>query len=156
MADGGPLLVAGYHQSSTLPIHRRHHDDTPLAAANNTTTMAASSSASPPMYVGTVFGGVGTALAYGAPPAPALSSMVPNPLLAQQQQQQQQRLGDDEPSQLALHLFKNLKDKRGVTRDGQPAKKRGPKPDSKPAMSRRQELNRQAQRYVKMFQRSLS
>ncbi|PYH43876.1 protein flbB [Aspergillus saccharolyticus JOP 1030-1] len=33
-----------------------------------------------------------------------------------------------------------------ITRDGQPAKRRGPKPDSKPAMTRRQELNRQAQR----------
>ncbi|KAL9106072.1 MAG: hypothetical protein Q9227_008858 [Pyrenula ochraceoflavens] len=33
-----------------------------------------------------------------------------------------------------------------VTRDGQPAKRRGPKPDSKPAQTRRQELNRQAQR----------
>lgn len=32
--------------------------------------------------------------------------------------------------------------------DGQPPKKRGPKPDSKPALTRRQELNRQAQRYV--------
>lgn len=31
--------------------------------------------------------------------------------------------------------------------DGQPAKRRGPKPDSKPALTRRQELNRQAQRY---------
>jgi hypothetical protein len=30
--------------------------------------------------------------------------------------------------------------------DGQPAKRRGPKPDSKPALTRRQELNRQAQR----------
>ncbi|OXV08847.1 hypothetical protein Egran_03387 [Elaphomyces granulatus] len=33
-----------------------------------------------------------------------------------------------------------------TTRDGQPAKRRGPKPDSKPASTRRQELNRQAQR----------
>ncbi|OJJ46164.1 hypothetical protein ASPZODRAFT_133166 [Penicilliopsis zonata CBS 506.65] len=33
-----------------------------------------------------------------------------------------------------------------TTRDGQPAKRRGPKPDMKPAMTRRQELNRQAQR----------
>jgi hypothetical protein len=33
------------------------------------------------------------------------------------------------------------------TRDGAPAKRRGPKPDSKPALTRRQELNRQAQRY---------
>ena len=32
--------------------------------------------------------------------------------------------------------------------DGQPPKRRGPKPDSKPALTRRQELNRQAQRYV--------
>jgi hypothetical protein len=31
--------------------------------------------------------------------------------------------------------------------DGQPSKRRGPKPDSKPALTRRQELNRQAQRY---------
>jgi hypothetical protein len=34
------------------------------------------------------------------------------------------------------------------TVDGQPPKRRGPKPDSKPALTRRQELNRQAQRYV--------
>ncbi|RLM01962.1 hypothetical protein CFD26_108809 [Aspergillus turcosus] len=33
-----------------------------------------------------------------------------------------------------------------ITRDGQPAKRRGPKPDSRPALTRRQELNRQAQR----------
>lgn len=32
------------------------------------------------------------------------------------------------------------------TRDGQAPKRRGPKPDSKPALTRRQELNRQAQR----------
>lgn len=31
--------------------------------------------------------------------------------------------------------------------DGQQPKRRGPKPDSKPALTRRQELNRQAQRY---------
>jgi len=30
--------------------------------------------------------------------------------------------------------------------DGQTPKRRGPKPDSKPALTRRQELNRQAQR----------
>ncbi|KAJ9648285.1 hypothetical protein H2201_000593 [Coniosporium apollinis] len=33
-----------------------------------------------------------------------------------------------------------------TTKDGQPPKRRGPKPDSKPALTRRQELNRQAQR----------
>ncbi|EKG11884.1 Basic-leucine zipper (bZIP) transcription factor [Macrophomina phaseolina MS6] len=42
-------------------------------------------------------------------------------------------------------FFKNYgADKK--TRDGQPPKRRGPKPDSKPALTRRQELNRQAQR----------
>ncbi|KXG52059.1 bZIP transcription factor, bZIP-1 [Penicillium griseofulvum] len=35
---------------------------------------------------------------------------------------------------------------RKTTRDGQQPKRRGPKPDSKPALTRRQELNRQAQR----------
>lgn len=33
-----------------------------------------------------------------------------------------------------------------VISDGQPQKRRGPKPDTKPALTRRQELNRQAQR----------
>ena len=33
-----------------------------------------------------------------------------------------------------------------VTKDGKAPKKRGPKPDTKPALTRRQELNRQAQR----------
>ncbi|RBR08878.1 hypothetical protein FVER53590_01443 [Fusarium verticillioides] len=42
-------------------------------------------------------------------------------------------------------FFKSLTDKR-TTRDGNPPKKRGPKPNSKPALTRRQELNRQAQR----------
>jgi hypothetical protein len=32
--------------------------------------------------------------------------------------------------------------------DGAAPKRRGPKPDSKPALTRRQELNRQAQRYA--------
>lgn len=44
-----------------------------------------------------------------------------------------------------LRSFANPMQKK-VTRDGQPAKRRGPKPDSKPAQTRRQELNRQAQR----------
>lgn len=47
---------------------------------------------------------------------------------------------------LNLGFLKNLTDKRTTTRDGQPPKRRGPKPDSKPALTRRQELNRQAQR----------
>lgn len=52
----------------------------------------------------------------------------------------------DSKSPLAnFAFFKNLTEKK-TTRDGQPAKRRGPKPDSKPALTRRQELNRQAQR----------
>jgi hypothetical protein len=39
----------------------------------------------------------------------------------------------------------NLVERR-LTRDGNQPKRRGPKPDSKPALTRRQELNRQAQR----------
>lgn len=67
---------------------------------------------------------------------------------------------------MSLDFLKNLtekkttKGKRGLRRglhsrldltsgivDGQPPKRRGPKPDAKPALTRRQELNRQAQRY---------
>ncbi|KAH7136577.1 hypothetical protein EDB81DRAFT_84739 [Dactylonectria macrodidyma] len=44
-----------------------------------------------------------------------------------------------------LSILQALADKR-TTREGNPPKKRGPKPNSKPAMTRRQELNRQAQR----------
>ncbi|KAF2707793.1 hypothetical protein K504DRAFT_458278 [Pleomassaria siparia CBS 279.74] len=43
-------------------------------------------------------------------------------------------------------FFKSLAGEKKTTRDGLPAKRRGPKPDSKPALTRRQELNRQAQR----------
>ncbi|KAL5338870.1 hypothetical protein BJX70DRAFT_388295 [Aspergillus crustosus] len=44
-------------------------------------------------------------------------------------------------------FFSSRIKKHRLTRiDGQPAKRRGPKPDSKPALTRRQELNRQAQR----------
>ncbi|KAK5127204.1 hypothetical protein LTR85_008566 [Meristemomyces frigidus] len=45
-----------------------------------------------------------------------------------------------------LGFLKNLNPDRKATKDGQPPKRRGPKPDSKPALTRRQELNRQAQR----------
>ncbi|KAF3001248.1 hypothetical protein E8E13_003258 [Curvularia kusanoi] len=55
-------------------------------------------------------------------------------------------IGSESKSPLAqFGFFKNLTEKK-TTRDGQPPKRRGPKPDSKPAMTRRQELNRQAQR----------
>ena len=49
-------------------------------------------------------------------------------------------------SSMNLNFLKALNDKK-ATRDGNPPKRRGPKPDSKPALTRRQELNRQAQRY---------
>ncbi|CAI6099951.1 unnamed protein product [Clonostachys chloroleuca] len=50
-------------------------------------------------------------------------------------------------SSLSLDVFKTLIDRRNVrsTDEAQP-KRRGPKPDRKPALTRRQELNRQAQR----------
>ncbi|RYP17247.1 hypothetical protein DL765_004632 [Monosporascus sp. GIB2] len=48
-------------------------------------------------------------------------------------------------SSLNLSFLKSLNEKKS-TRDGNPPKRRGPKPDSKPALTRRQELNRQAQR----------
>ncbi|KAM0379762.1 hypothetical protein ACHAPK_000339 [Fusarium culmorum] len=52
---------------------------------------------------------------------------------------------DDTAAALDPEIYKSLADKR-TTRDGNPPKKRGPKPNSKPALTRRQELNRQAQR----------
>ncbi|KAB5581064.1 BZIP-type transcription factor, partial [Coniochaeta sp. 2T2.1] len=48
-------------------------------------------------------------------------------------------------SSLSLGFLKGLTEKK-TTREGNPPKRRGPKPDSKPALTRRQELNRQAQR----------
>ncbi|KAH8177556.1 hypothetical protein LIA77_02638 [Sarocladium implicatum] len=59
-------------------------------------------------------------------------------------------------------IIQNISDKRSG-RDGNPPKRRGPKPDSKPALTRRQELNRQAQRthrerkeqYVKSLEEEL-
>ncbi|PNY24054.1 AP-1-like transcription factor [Tolypocladium capitatum] len=76
--------------------------------------------------------------------------------------------GQDQSAQspLNLNFFKSLADKRATrgksdrkpsaaqvpswpltpTPEGNPPKRRGPKPDSKPALTRRQELNRQAQR----------
>jgi hypothetical protein len=54
-----------------------------------------------------------------------------------------------ESSKLNIGFLKMLGGSSGpkkTTRDGQPAKRRGPKPDAKPALTRRQELNRQAQR----------
>lgn len=50
------------------------------------------------------------------------------------------------PLSMSLGFLKNLTEKKNTRVDGQPLKRRGPKPDSKPALTRRQELNRQAQR----------
>ncbi|KAL2375603.1 hypothetical protein RJ035_008381 [Blastomyces gilchristii] len=47
---------------------------------------------------------------------------------------------------MSMSFLKNLTGQKKTTREGQPPKRRGPKPDSKPAQTRRQELNRQAQR----------
>ncbi|KAK4988062.1 hypothetical protein LTR50_004178 [Elasticomyces elasticus] len=56
---------------------------------------------------------------------------------------------NDSQPKSPLHGFgflKNLSSDKKSTKDGQTPKRRGPKPDSKPALTRRQELNRQAQR----------
>ncbi|KAF5019887.1 hypothetical protein F66182_8091 [Fusarium sp. NRRL 66182] len=56
---------------------------------------------------------------------------------------------DDNPGASVIDpdFYKSLTDKRSTrVPDGNPPKKRGPKPNSKPALTRRQELNRQAQR----------
>ncbi|KAI6712829.1 hypothetical protein JHW43_004646 [Diplocarpon mali] len=50
------------------------------------------------------------------------------------------------PLSISLGFLKNLTEKKSARADGQQPKRRGPKPDSKPALTRRQELNRQAQR----------
>ncbi|GIJ98246.1 hypothetical protein Aspvir_000361 [Aspergillus viridinutans] len=50
------------------------------------------------------------------------------------------------PTSMSTNFFQFFGGQKKVTRDGQPAKRRGPKPDSRPALTRRQELNRQAQR----------
>jgi hypothetical protein len=53
---------------------------------------------------------------------------------------------DKSPLSMSLGFLKTLTEKKTTRVDGQPPKRRGPKPDSKPALTRRQELNRQAQR----------
>lgn len=90
--------------------------------------MAASSMS--PLDLKSEFGGVGTAVAYGGPSSSTASAML-----------------DDKTSLLSGLGFSKSSAEKKLTRDGQPAKRRGPKPDSKPALTRRQELNRQAQRY---------
>jgi hypothetical protein len=52
---------------------------------------------------------------------------------------------DKGPSSVNIGFLKTLTERR-KNRDGNTPKRRGPKPDSKPALTRRQELNRQAQR----------
>ncbi|KAL9055848.1 MAG: hypothetical protein Q9162_003274 [Coniocarpon cinnabarinum] len=56
---------------------------------------------------------------------------------------------ESNPSKSPLTKFNisfGLNNDKKLKADGQPPKRRGPKPDSKPALTRRQELNRQAQR----------
>ncbi|RMZ90318.1 hypothetical protein DV736_g2442, partial [Chaetothyriales sp. CBS 134916] len=67
-----------------------------------------------------------------------------------EQEFQQPYHNDDVPDvrqQLNMGFLKRFPSMhKKTTRDGQVPKRRGPKPDSKPAQTRRQELNRQAQR----------
>lgn len=89
--------------------------------------MAASSLS--PLDIKSGFGGVGTAIAYGGPPSSTTTAAL-----------------NEKTGLLSGLGFTKSSAEKKLTRDGQPAKRRGPKPDSKPAMTRRQELNRQAQR----------
>ncbi|KAL1841375.1 hypothetical protein VTJ49DRAFT_7105 [Mycothermus thermophilus] len=79
---------------------------------------------------------------------PAMASLSPNPPAQPAQPGFSTGLSAHSKSPLAtlnLDFLRAVTEKR-TTRDGQPQKRRGPKPDSKPALTRRQELNRQAQR----------
>ncbi|PNS17103.1 AP-1-like transcription factor [Sphaceloma murrayae] len=58
--------------------------------------------------------------------------------------QMQSENGSRSPLNVARSFLSNNTTKQ--TKDGREQKRRGPKPDSKPALTRRQELNRQAQR----------
>lgn len=113
------------HSQSPERCGRRKESAASLYDHAAAATMA-SSSMSPP-FIPSDFGGVGTGIAYGAP-MPHGDNDKNGPL-----------------SSLNLGFLKSLTEKK-TTRDGQAPKRRGPKPDSKPALTRRQELNRQAQR----------
>ncbi|QIW97067.1 hypothetical protein AMS68_002585 [Peltaster fructicola] len=52
----------------------------------------------------------------------------------------------DESPLAQMGFLKDFNAEKKQTKDGAQPKRRGPKPDSKPALTRRQELNRQAQR----------
>ncbi|KAJ4402993.1 hypothetical protein N0V82_010719 [Gnomoniopsis sp. IMI 355080] len=140
MADGSVRMVAAYpsppnHSSPQYPYHSQPSEPRrkevlsalPLRYDNTRANMAASSVS--PLDIKAGFGGVGTAIAYGGKQSSTLSE------------------GLNEKNSLLSGLgFTKSSAEKKLTRDGQPAKRRGPKPDSKPAMTRRQELNRQAQR----------
>ncbi|KAG8159213.1 hypothetical protein KVR01_010874 [Diaporthe batatas] len=144
MADPGPRLVAASYPSP--PNHYRHrhyspsnshssHDSASTRRKPSNASLSdptyhnmATTSMSPPS-IKSEFGGVGTGIAYGAPPHPTPQQPA------------------DKNGALGFGFLKSLtSSEKKLTRDGQPAKRRGPKPDSKPALTRRQELNRQAQR----------
>ncbi|KAI2619387.1 hypothetical protein GGS26DRAFT_595458 [Hypomontagnella submonticulosa] len=98
----------------------------------------------------------GPAASYPSPPThyspsdhkPSLSSLYEYVSMSTSSSPQNANSGQSDKgplSSLNLNFLKSLNDKR-TTREGNPPKRRGPKPDSKPALTRRQELNRQAQR----------
>ncbi|KAI0966323.1 hypothetical protein F4678DRAFT_298939 [Xylaria arbuscula] len=102
----------------------------------------------------TMTANVGPAASYPSPPQyspPSDKPMIdgnyePNSMSSSSSPHATHGANDKSPlSSLNLNFLKTLSEKR-TTRDGNPPKRRGPKPDSKPALTRRQELNRQAQR----------
>ncbi|KAJ0114247.1 hypothetical protein J7T55_010634 [Diaporthe amygdali] len=144
MADPGPRLVAAAYPSPPNQHRHRHYSpsqshssqDSPSSRRKPSNASLsdqpyynmATTSLSPP-NIKNEFGGVGTGIAYGGP---AHSNPQPP---------------SEKNGTLGFGFLKSLtSSEKKLTRDGQPAKRRGPKPDSKPALTRRQELNRQAQR----------
>lgn len=118
-----------YHSRPSEPRRKEAFTALPLHYDSQRADMVASSMSSP-LNIKSAFGGVGTAMAYGGPPSSTATAAV-----------------NEKNSLLSGLGFTKSSAEKKLTRDGQPAKRRGPKPDSKPAMTRRQELNRQAQRY---------
>lgn len=153
MADGGPRLVAPYQNIPPNSLPHNHYlghvpdnsysrrkppvsslqlQDLSIHGTMASSSVAAASFVKNEFDVGGTLTGAGMPQVYGAP---LPSSTLQAPLGAA-----------DLAPPMDLSILKNFSEKK-VTRDGQPAKRRGPKPDSKPALTRRQELNRQAQRY---------
>lgn len=151
MADGGFQMVAAaypsppnqqaphhqysFHPPASDPRRRQSITNLPLHLSNVRGNVGALSMSPPDIKPES--SGAGAGIAYGGPP----QAVMQNP----------DNSSNNNNNMLGELVFAKPSVEKKLTRDGQPAKRRGPKPDSKPAMTRRQELNRQAQRYFRAF-----